>query len=185
MMCTCRELYFDWVSNNTERWKGLQLPHFICEAVLGLFVPRRLNPIKVIRRRSLEALTSNIPSCTLLACMGGCGRFIRDVELVSKKLSYAVCMECARRPGSQGEYIIERYFEKHDLTRGDTGHAYGYARRCLGKEKWEKHNTVVCAYWETFCMKRVRCESDWLIQVYKRKHLEEMMNTILSKEEFN
>ena len=184
LMCTCKQLYFEWVSKDTERWKRLRLPHHITKRVLHVFVPKNTNPTIVIRKRALDSyLHMDILSYAKVPCMGGCGRTIRASETVSMQLSWAVCQKCAECAKScpNGCNMIQTYFKRNGFTNNPSTVAFEYAYTHLGEEKWLKNKEVISRYWTTYYVQKLKKQHGWTISVFKIRHVQETMLRLINE----
>lgn len=180
IMCTCRSLYFDWVSHDTQKWKDLKLPGFICTAVLAIPFPLKLNPIKAVRERARRSIILGTLSYALLPCMGGCGDTVQKSRVVSPALRYAVCKSCALKRSESGRQIVQVYFKKHGLTDRPTTYAMNYARNTIGcQEKWLNLQMSIDNYWKFFYSKQLIRITEWSIPVYRQHDIRVLVDQIL------
>lgn len=178
LMCTCRELYYDWVSKDTEKWKSLRLPQKICK-VLGIPYPSNHNPIKIIRQRALDSSAIDILSYSNVPCMGGCGQSIQNNKRVSYNLTYVICQVCAARSLSIGFWVVERYLISHTLTRYPYNEACRYGRLILG-EKWAHNSDAFICQWMVFSRK-LRMEPGWNLCVFKINDVTKKVDKLLKR----
>lgn len=180
IMCTCRSLYFDWVSHDTQKWKDLKLPGFICTAVLAIPFPLKLNPIKTVRERARRSIILGTLSYALLPCMGGCGDTVQKSRVVSPALGYAVCKRCALVELGFGRYVVKIYFKKHGLTDRPETYAMNYARNTIECEKtWLRVQLAIHDYWVSFCFKQLVRITEWSIPVYRQHDIRVLIDRLL------
>jgi hypothetical protein len=113
LMRTCKTLYHDWLSADTQRWKKARLFQAL-NRVVGIPYYSKLNMIRVVRNRAIASRMG------ILLCMGGCGKGVDFERVISRTLPYVVCVECAISPLRWGNFLVRRHLERAGMIWGDT-----------------------------------------------------------------
>jgi hypothetical protein len=184
LMCTCRELYFNWVSADKKRWKNLGVPLEICNFVLGINVSPKKNPILVMRKRAVSALTMNAKPGVYSPCMGGCGQHVLPKFFVSKKLPYAVCFKCAKQSYSHGSYLIERYLNTLGLTFKQQDIAYQCAHSRFDSITWFNKCNIIMDCWNEYYAKKLKTIPGWKVPVFEIASIHRLMKRMLKENAF-
>lgn len=179
IMCTCRELYFEWVSADKKRWKKLRLPRYICENIIGICISPKKNPILVMRRRAIDALTMNAKPGVYSPCMGGCGQHLLPKDFVSMQLPYAVCCKCAKQNN-----LIERYLNKIGLTCKQNDIAYQYAHSRFDSITWFNKCNIIMDCWDNYSVKKLKTISEWKVPVFDIASIHRLMERMLKENAF-
>lgn len=185
LMCTCRELYFNWVSADKERWKNLRIPLKICNFFLGINVSPKKNPILVMRRRANDALTINAKAGVYSPCMGGCGQHVLPKDFVSMQLPYVVCVRCVKKKSHRhGSYILERYLNTIGLTYKPKTVASDYAYSHVDSTTWFNRSETIMHYWSKHYATRLKVIPGWKVPVFSIALIHRLMERLLNENNF-
>jgi hypothetical protein len=184
LLCTCKELYFEWVSKDIERWKKLKIPRYICKHILHIPVSKEPGPVMQMRKRAIDALVVNIKdNCSRLPCMGGCGQYIFAGNIVSKELDYVVCYICgvSRSPGVE---IVNKYLKSNGYTIDCTQVAFEHAILKLGQKMFLKKHDVIKQLWFGHYSNQLKAIYGWKFEVFSIKSIQIEMEKQLIKQGF-
>jgi hypothetical protein len=171
---TCKELYYNWVSKDPERWKDLILPRLIYERILKIKIEAN-NPTQAIRERALASLLST--NKLFFHCMGICGKTVFIEAVVSRHLPHALCGECAIFFKSS---FIERFLVSLRLSRNPEIVLLDYAYKRLGEESYKQAPRII-AFWRKNYMDVLKRDINWLFPVYSIEQIEQYSKELLDK----
>lgn len=169
LMQTCRVLYYEWLSKDTERWKDARLFKSL-PAVLGIPKPRKLNVVCVVRKKALDGIS----------CMGGCGGCNVQRYKACKSMPVIVCSHCALRCDMYGWKIIQLYAEKTEVISHEVKqYGLNYCRNKMGTDVYHVHRAYIVDRWEAR-LARMAFAAGWIISAYEKERVRAEMDAIMS-----
>lgn len=119
LMCTCRQFYWHWISEDMPRWRGLASLRALCQRFGLIFWDASKpngtmgNPIVYIRISACSArIQPNDTLRTVKRCVGGCAGSGAPCNVTH--LKYCICCRCAQTKKAVSG-VISRALERAGL----------------------------------------------------------------------